>query len=402
MPSNLFRPLALTLTLASLAFSSSSNRLSAPQNPAADPDLVAHEWGTFTSVADRTGQSVVWHPREAVYELPDFVEHFRTAGFKVSLRGKVRMETPVLYFYSPHETTVSVKVGFSQGVITEWYPHASHVEPDPKAVLKEDNLYKHPASGGITWDSVTLAPGLADNFPTGDQNSHYYFARDTEATPLIVKAPTQEQHEKFLFYRGVSAFSLPISAKITADGKLLVKNLGNEEIPAVLLFEVRGHKIGYRISHDVQNEVFLEPPEMKDSSAAVSEFENVLESQGLNTDEANAMLNTWSDSWLEEGSRLFYIVPRHFVDQVLPLTIRPAPAKIVRVFVGRLELITPTTEQALATALAHHDPEMLNKYSRFVEPILAQMKQEDPAHAHQLDEDLSATYSLPPTQPTGK
>src|ERR1700722_2669798 len=331
------RFLFLSLTLACLIFSSASDARSPSQTAPDNPGLVAHEWGTFTSVADRTGQSVVWHPREAIDELPGFVEHFRTAGFKVRLRGKVRMETPVLYFYSSRETTVSVKVGFSQGVITEWYPHASHVEPDPKVVLDEDNLYKHSAGGGIVWNSVTLAPGLADNFPVGDSSSHYYFARKTEATPLIVKAPADEQHEKFLFYRGVSAFSVPISAQIVEGGELLVKNLGNEEIPAVLLFEVRGHKIGYRISRGVQNEVLLDPPELKDFSAAVSEFEDVLESQGLNTDEASAMLNTWSDSWLEEGSRLFYIVPRHFVDQVLPLTISPAPAQVVRVFVGRLE-----------------------------------------------------------------
>jgi hypothetical protein len=70
--------------------------------------------------------------------------------------------------------------------------------------------------------------------------------------------------------------------------------------------------------------------------------------------------------------------------------------------VGRLELITPTTQQAVATALARHDRDLLNKYSRFVEPILDQMKEEDPAHASQLDEDLSTTYSIQPTQPPAK
>ncbi len=402
MLTNVVRPLILSLTLACLAFSRSSDRRNVLQNVPGGSDLTVHEWGTFTSVADHTGQSIVWHPREAVDELPSFVEHFRTAGFKVSLLGKVRMETPVLYFYSSRETAVSVKVGFAQGVITEWYPHASHIEPDPKAILKEDNLYKHSASGSIAWDSVTLAPGLAANFPVGEQDRHYYFARKTEATPLIVKAPDEEQHEKFLFYRGVSAFSVPISAKMVDDGKLLVRNLGGEEIPAVILVEVRGHKIGCRISRGVQKEVVLDPPELQDSSAAAAEFEDVLESQGLNRDEAEAMLQTWSDSWLEEGSRLFYIVPRHFVDRVLPLTISPAPAQIVRVFVGRLELITPATEQAVATALAHHDRQMLNKYTRFLEPILAQMKEENPANARQWEDDLSAIYNVQPAEPPGK
>jgi hypothetical protein len=52
-----------------------------------------------------------------------------TQQFKCGLGGTVRMETPVLYFYSPRETTVSVKVSFAKGTITEWYPHASAVEP---------------------------------------------------------------------------------------------------------------------------------------------------------------------------------------------------------------------------------------------------------------------------------
>ncbi len=36
----------------------------------------------------------------------------------------------------------------------------------------------------------------------------------------------------------------------------------------------------------------------------------MLIAQGLYQDEAQAMLETWRDSWFEEGSRLLYIVPR--------------------------------------------------------------------------------------------
>src|SRR2546421_3417321 len=65
--------------------------------------LTVHEWGTFTSVAGANGQSVEWYPLTGATDLPGFVEHFRDAGFKLGLRGTVRMETPVLYFYSPQE-----------------------------------------------------------------------------------------------------------------------------------------------------------------------------------------------------------------------------------------------------------------------------------------------------------
>lgn len=398
MPTNfvrrhLARSVALSLSLVCLAFSSSSNRL--PQSPPMNPDLTAHEWGTFTSIADRNGSAIAWLPLSGFYDLPDFVEHFRTADFKTRLRGTVRMETPVLYFYSPRETTLSVKVKFSKGVITEWYPHASHIEPDPNAILKDDELYRHHADGSIAWDSVTLAPGLSANLPHADGPARYYAAREPDSTPLVTKAPSGNQQEKFLFYRGVSTFSAPVSAKATPEGKILVTNLGSDEIPAVILFERRGDKIGYRLGGAVQNESLLNPPDLTADVASLSrDLEAALLSQGLFPAEAHAMVETWSDSWFEEGSRLIYIVPHRFVDTILPLTINPAPAQTVRVFVGRLELITPATEQAVETALAAHDRNTTFKYGRFMEPILDQLKAENPSQAKLLDREFSDTNAI--------
>jgi hypothetical protein len=100
------------------------------------------------------------------------------------------------------------------------------------------------------------------------------------------------------------------------------------------------------------------------------DLEGILVGQGLYRDEAHAMIETWKDSWFEEGSRLIYIVPSGFIDKVLPLAIDPAPGQIVRVFVGRLEIVTPATAMAVRTALAHDDEVTLDKYSRFLDPIL--------------------------------
>jgi hypothetical protein len=101
----------------------------------------------------------------------------------------------------------------------------------------------------------------------------------------------------------------------------------------------------------------------------------MLVARGLYEDEARAMVQTWSDSWFEEGSRLIYIVPSHFVNTILPLSIHPAPTQTVRVFVGRFELITPATEKAIQTAFESGDDVTLRKYGRFLEPILMQMMQ---------------------------
>jgi hypothetical protein len=381
----------LSLSLACLAVSGSA--APHPKSPgraasSANSDLTAHEWGTFTSVADRSGEAVKWHPFDGVYDLPEFVEHFRTLDFKVSLQGTIRMETPVLYFYSPVPTTASVHVGFSNGVITEWYPHASHVEPNPNKVLDGAALYHwwH-SNGGIAWDSVSIEPGLA--------------ARETAASPLTVTAANgRTQQEKFLFYRGVSVFPVPLSAQSTADGKVLVRNLGQEQIPSVILFERRGDKLGYRAGGKLDGEMQLEPPELTSTVESLSrDLEAVLIAQGLFPDEARAMVETWRTSWFEEGSRLLYIVPGSFVDAVLPLSVSPAPAQTLRVFVGRMELITSATEQAVEKAPASRDRYTINKYGRFLEPILDQLKAEDPARAALLDKQLQDTYKVELVEP---
>src|SRR5882724_11241212 len=356
--------------------------------------LTAHEWGTFTSIAGEQGQAVEWSPLTGSTDLPGFVEHFRNAGFKLGLRGTVRMETPVLYFYDSREETVSVNVRFAKGVITEWYPHASRVEPT--AVLYDASLNGKQPDGSISWHAVTVAPGLQAAFPADGRDNHYYAARQTASTPVLIKTPRGEQREKFLFYRGVANFTVPVAARLTNGGQVLIENRGDEEIPGVILFEQRGEKVGFRVGGPVKDRALLDPPELTQTADSLGrELEGLLVSRGLYQDEAHAMVETWRNSWFEEGSRLLYLVPDEFVNAVLPLSIRPAPVQTVRVFVGRLEIVTPATEQAVERALATRDGATLSKYGRFLEPILqAMMKKEpNPAKVRRLQEALNTYWS---------
>jgi hypothetical protein len=344
------------------------------------PDLTVHEWGTFTAIAGKDGRAVEWLPLglprfPPSTDLPQFVEHIDGVNFKLGLRGTIRMETPVLYFYSPRDMTVAAKVSFSKGLITEWYPRADRVQPGGAA--PSTSLGQLSADGSITWNHVTVSPNLAGEFPSDVQPNRYYAARETASTPLRVQTSAGEQQEKFLFYRGVSASPLPLSAKLISDGKLVVKNLTGDEIPNAILFERRGDRVGYRLTGALTDETTVDPPALTGSPDSLhGDLEEILVGQGLYRDEAHAMVETWKDSWFEEGSRLVYIVPRGFIDGVLPLTIDPAPGQIVRVFVGRLEIVTPATARAVKTALAHNDEETLTKYGRFLEPILQTIKQE--------------------------
>jgi hypothetical protein len=394
----------LACTVFFFTFAAFLPRIFRAQSPSSGPDpyLTAHEWGTFTSIAGQDGRAVEWLPLTGSSDLPSFVEHFSRVAFKAGLHGTVRMETPVLYFYTNRETTVSVHVSFSKGLITEWYPHASHVYPvsavAPKfANFSDWSLYQKHLDGSIAWDSVELQPRNFAEFPSENRANHYYAARQTASTPLQIKTSNGAQTEKFLFYRGVSTFAVPISATIHSDGSLLAENLTDPAISNVLLFERRGDKLGFRIAPPSASSPTLNPPELNaDMNSLERTVVDMLIAQGLYQDEAQAMFETWRDSWFEEGSRLLYIVPRQFVDSILPLSINPAPAETVRVFVGRLELITPATQRAVEQALAANDKTTLTRYGRFLAPILENMiaNEKNPSRQAQFREYLNSSYAV--------
>ena len=179
--------------------------------------VTVHEWGTFTSIAGEDGQAVHWFPLTGPQDLPCFVERSRI-GIKPSLAGTVRMETPVLYFYAAQDTRVDVTVRFREGIITEWFPHAS-VTP---AMVSVADIRKPDLESRIAWRNVLVSPLGSAEFPREASDSHYYAARVTNAAPVRAGS----QREKFLFYRGVGNFAPPLAAIAAADGTVAIKNPG--------------------------------------------------------------------------------------------------------------------------------------------------------------------------------
>jgi hypothetical protein len=358
-------------------------------------DLVAHEWGTFTSIAGNSGAAVSWSPWATPSDLPDFVEHLEAREFKLGLNGTIRMETPVIYFYSSREMTVSVHVSFAKGLITEWYPHATRSTPN-SGNLRNASLSRNQPDGSVSWERIALKLDQEGELPMKPAASRYYAARATSSTPLLVSAPGGKQYEKFLFYRGVSSEASPVSARVLSDGTIEVTNLSGEPATHVFLFERRGKSLGIRFLTSVEATAEIEAPELDGTlETATEEIRAALLDQGLYPDEAQAMLETWKDSWFEEGSRLLYLVQGTFVNRVLPLAISPEPRETTRVFVGRLELVTPRTRTAILSALASGDERTLQKYNRFLGPMLQILleRASDPRQAQRIRERLKRPYS---------
>jgi hypothetical protein len=351
--------IALVLALVPLSVSVT------PADPGVIPPFIVHEWGTFTSIANEDGMAVEWRPQAGPDDLPCFVNRFRF-GVKGLIPGTVRMETPVLYFYAPRDLTVSVTVRFRQGVVTEWYPNAAVT---PSGVPY--NSLRDPAfENSITWDDVRVVPASTPEFPMDEGASHYYAARDTDASPL----ESGGGKEKFLFYRGVGAFDPPLTAVVDPEGKIVVSNPLGEPVGDVMLFENRGGAIAYELRHAGDSRMTFDPLVVeKGSFPPLVELERLLMAHGLYPKEAAAMVETWRDSWFEEGTRLFYIASRARVDAILPLDVTPAPTELERVFVGRIELVTPATEAGVRDAIARRDVTALRKYSRFVNAIASRI-----------------------------
>jgi len=346
---------------------------------AAHPDpLTVHEWGTFTTVAGPDGQAIDWLPLGGPTDLPCFVEHYRNRPdtkiapnqpvlldyitARANLWGKVRMETPVLYFYAREPKKVSVTVRFPHGLMTEWYPHATVTQP----LVDKASLRRANQQSVITWRDVIVSPGGSSDFPSGEGESHYYAARNTDAAPLTVG----RQRERFLFYRGVASFDVPLSASALGEGTVRIRNTAGNAMRGVILFENRGGAIRYRVVDTLSGEGTLSLSATSGTVASLrSELERMLVAAGLYTREARAMVDSWRDSWFEEGTRVFYIVPPRSVDAILPLHVTPAPASTARVFVGRMEIITPETERAVENAIARGDSALLERHGRFLGPI---------------------------------
>jgi hypothetical protein len=70
---------------------------------------------------------------------------------------------------------------------------------------------------------------------------------------------------------------------------------------------------------------------------------------------------------------MFYVMPKLAVDARLPLTISPAPSAISRVFVGRLELITPEMKDDVERAIVQNDLDALTRYGRFLDTVVQQI-----------------------------
>ncbi|MBI3267440.1 MAG: hypothetical protein HYZ53_00345 [Planctomycetes bacterium] len=387
-----------------------------------EEDLIVHEWGTFTSVFSSDGVQLHGVHRDDV-DLPAFViprggawgpiryglrDALTAEGFHDGAASQ-KMETPVTYFYTSRPRTVSVDVRYPKGLFTHWYPA---VAADAPAFGKPDPAL---AGGKLDWGNLDLVPpGLADEslrrlLPEVPKDHIWQFARETDSCYVRTQAGGTTQAEKYLFYRGLADFPSPLAASVDANLKVKVENRGQDKLEHVYVMYVPAWTVGGRFTADpfAGGAVFTHldavesgasrtvdlkgMPEMEKkplldvANELGDHLERSLASTGLFAAEARAMRRTWHASYFfTPGVRVLYFLSPRQTDEVLPLSIRPAPREVRRVMVGRLEVIDPGREREVESCLqntaellksgdkgaADYYRVALLREGRFLEPIL--------------------------------
>jgi hypothetical protein len=384
----------LTLTAAWL-YASDSRR-----EPAAGK-LIVHEWGTFTGFSGSNGVNLEFRPL-VTNDLPRFIMNaYRQPGsptaaiLKSQYVALQRMETPVTYFYTDQPRVVNVRVDFPKGMLSEWYPVVKSFDSG-----KDDEKQSILGNAYLDWGTVRLTPPdefaevrvrgedgkvIPASLPPVPAPDDYARARETDSAIVeTVDALGGSHFEKFLFYRGLGNFELPIKLVGLGNDRFEIANSSNDASGALILVRIEKSIVRFarieRVSPRSAIEVRL-PSEASTVDKLAAATARELVAAGLYEKEAWAMLNTWRTSWFgEAGTRLLYLLPSQQTDELLPLAIDPAPDERVRVLVGRLETLTPEDSRRLAQALAGGNPSeqptsqavlsQLHSLGRFAEPAV--------------------------------
>ena len=378
-----------------------------------DSNFIVHEWGTFTSFSGSDGISldfrtlvdsdlpgfVIDRPKQAFLCERRDVAYTRGLASKGGIISRQRMETPVTYFYTDKERIVDVTVEFPKGLLTEFYPPVRQFGPTYKR-----NQPEQMDSSWLRWGKVRLLPmkqaleknGVDPLIPPvkAGEGEHYAFARETDLAHIQITDPAMGNayREKFLFYRGVGNFDLPVSLKDTGEGRFVLTHPGKTPMRFAFVVKAEGGRIRYARYENLASSSELSlPAESSTIEALGDDMVRSLVGEGLYEKEARAMVKTWRSSWFgEDGTRVLYALPQADTDRLLPLKIQPAPKETLRVMVGRLEILTAEQEQRIAglvvklgagdAEIRRQTAEEIRKLGRFAEPSLTRIAKvsEDP------------------------
>lgn len=374
----------------------------------AEEKWTVHEWGTFTSLQDESGNAIGGINTDDepvppfVHRLDSFVLLSPTEVPGIFFQGApschpdvtMRLETPVIYFHPPDSVvgiqTASVGVTFHGGWLSEFYPDASLTVPGFENGRFHFGRLLSNTESRLEWSDLKYG----GNWPVTNTSAHVWLS--PRAVQSASVQTTNGESEKFLFYRGVAHINAPLKvSRDAASGELLFRSQlerlpVSQPLPIHSLWLVDilpGGKLAFRtlptvsLAENSQKYLAHTAADFASGEYGSGNLEKLkaallsaLVAEGLFNDEAQALLNTWELSYFKSpGLRVFFLVPRAWTDFYLPLQIS-RPADIHRVMVGRIELVTSRQRDILreisgfSTNEIRHDAGILftNFYGRLM------------------------------------
>ncbi len=342
--------------------------------------LIVHEWGTITTHHRPNGAVVGGLNRiDSKEVLPDFVVRYEPEVTRSADRllktpsgpGRaditMRLETPVIYFHVPEGTRFApfnLDVDFRGGVLNEFYPTAkASLAMDAQRLNdiqkagpnKWDGItFNSAVKGSLHWEGITLKDSVA----LLATNNHTWLAPRKVNSSGVQLFPTQS--ERYLFYRGVAHLDALMQTEFTSAGLTLRSPSdlswmpkASMQIPRAWVMDVRAD--GTAAFREMRNiDISRNSPSCDLATAAPftpadytptkltelrATMRSTLIASGLNVDEAEAMFETWRESWLTApGTRVLYMVPTEWTNYYLPMRVS-IPAEITRVMVGRIDIL---------------------------------------------------------------
>ncbi len=345
--------LSLALVPVSLSFAGGEHcRMQSPEG------LIAHEWGAFTSFSGSDGK-LLRFSTNVVEGVPSFVfsrskQDDQPRQLKTTFSTLQRMETPAIYFYAPEPMALNVRVDFPQGLLTEFYPPVSNIGPAPGKELDTA-----PTNGMLEWRNLrVLGHNARVSLPKIEATSHYAAAREAREAHAVQFSHNGEMHtERFLFYRGLGDFEPPIRAEALGNDRFRFTTTQKSQWPCVFLVSAKDGQVRWSVQDNVTgSHEFRLISATRNKDMGVERLISELREAGLFEPEARAMVNTWRDQWFaEHGTRFLAIMPADVVDSTLPLRIEPKPIETKRVFVARLEILTPELERQIESVMSTGD-----------------------------------------------
>jgi hypothetical protein len=333
-----------------------------------EEDLGVHEWGVFTIYNDakyaNAGRKAEWAtlPEGFYRQFPTQRLHWVPAAW----------DKPIIYFHTGRESVkVEVEVSFTDGAPVVWWP-AANSPTDDSSGKRPREAKAGPLFRKLCWTvwlgkkvpGLTEGPnargGMVDVEETELPDKCWLKeARAVKEAALVTAIGTDPdpskafpwtaarlETERFIYYDGLMpAPDFLRCVEASPDGaNVTLKNSAGFALQDLFIVDRRGGNSGpVRFAHvekvepGAEVKVDLNEVAAKDwPGAGETALSAALEKTGLLKSEVQAMVSIWRQGFfLSEGLTGFYLLPQAEYDRMLPLSVKPKPARVLRVGIAR-------------------------------------------------------------------